>query len=156
MEAWRAMTRDLVIVPPELDLDAAMVTMQRRHIHHLVVGTRDRIEGMLSERDLLTGPSSSCPRRPAVAETVASAMTPVRATCTPDTPLSEVAHLMRRCCLDALPVVGDGGQVVGLITKTDLVNTLFEPETIPTITFVEADWDDDWEDDWLTDGGAGS
>jgi CBS domain-containing protein len=38
-----------------------------------------------------------------------------------DTPVQEVARLMRDCALDAVPVVGHDSRVIGIVTRTDLV-----------------------------------
>ena len=152
MVARRAMTRDVVIVPPELDLDAAMRTMRGRHIHHLVVGTAEGICGMLSQRDVDPYVQSGDGRAALAMDRVADAMRPVVATCSPDTPIPDVARAMRELSAEAVLVLGDAGRLVGVITRTDLLNCLYEPETLPTIDYVDVEWDDDW----LTDGGAGS
>jgi len=41
-----------------------------------------------------------------------------------DTTVQEVAGLMRACRLDAVPVVGQDGRLIGVVTRTDLVRLL--------------------------------
>lgn len=45
--------------------------------------------------------------------------------CHPDTPVQEVAKIMETRDISALVVVGDSGEAVGLISRTDLVNMRF-------------------------------
>lgn len=60
------------------------------------------------------------------------ARTPVRdwmhvgvVTCRPDTAAAEVADTMKAHDVSALVVVDDGGYVVGVISRTDLLNAVF-------------------------------
>ena len=46
-------------------------------------------------------------------------------TCRPDTPVGEVAETMEAKDISALVVVDEGGSVVGVISRTDLVNARF-------------------------------
>jgi CBS domain-containing protein len=47
-------------------------------------------------------------------------------TVTPDTPLEQAAALLARHKIGGLPVVGDKGEVVGVITETDMLVALME------------------------------
>ncbi|NIO08445.1 MAG: CBS domain-containing protein [Deltaproteobacteria bacterium] len=50
-------------------------------------------------------------------------------TCTPDTSAEAVAKLMKAADMSTLVVVGEDGEVVGVITRMDLVNSRFvEPQ----------------------------
>jgi CBS domain-containing protein len=46
-------------------------------------------------------------------------------TCRPDTPVTEVARMMRAHHISALVVTDDGGLAVGVISRTDLANSTF-------------------------------
>jgi CBS domain-containing protein len=46
-------------------------------------------------------------------------------TCHPETPVEEVAHTMDAKDISALVVVDEGGDALGVISRTDLVNTRF-------------------------------
>ncbi|MGQ9475847.1 MAG: CBS domain-containing protein [Actinomycetota bacterium] len=52
-------------------------------------------------------------------------MTPDPITVNPDTPLEEAARLILENKIGGLPVV-EGGELVGIITETDLIRTLVE------------------------------
>jgi CBS domain-containing protein len=56
---------------------------------------------------------------------VASCMTPNPLTIHPGAPVGEAARLMRDHKIGGLPVVADG-QLVGIVTETDLLNFLIE------------------------------
>ncbi len=48
----------------------------------------------------------------------------------PDTPLSEVVDLMVRLAIGAVPVVGDGSEVLGMVTSGDALGQMMhEPAT---------------------------
>jgi CBS domain-containing protein len=55
---------------------------------------------------------------------VESALTPVTYRVYPDTPLGEVVDLMARRQLHAVPVVGEGYEVMGIITSSDALRDL--------------------------------
>jgi acetoin utilization protein AcuB len=114
-----AMTREIVVVAPEVSVKAAERMMKRLHVRHLPVVSAGRLLGILSDRDLLE-------RREAdVSVTCGEAMTPAPITCSPDTSVSRVAALMLEHKIDSVPVV-DGGQLVGLVTSSDLLELLVE------------------------------
>jgi acetoin utilization protein AcuB len=61
------------------------------------------------------------------AMTVAAAMTRDPLTIAPDAPLRTAEDLMRRAGIHHLPVVGDGGRLIGIITDRDLVHAALVP-----------------------------
>ena len=46
-------------------------------------------------------------------------------TCRPETPVADVAETMERNDISALIVIGDAGDTLGVISRTDLVNARF-------------------------------
>lgn len=42
-------------------------------------------------------------------------------TVAPDTPVAQIAHLLRERHISGAPVVGDSGEVVGIVTEIDLI-----------------------------------
>lgn len=54
---------------------------------------------------------------------VQDVMTPHPTTTTPETPIADVAHLMVEKHIDRLPVI-DAGQLVGIISRRDLIRAL--------------------------------
>ena len=122
MDASRTMTRDVVVIPPELNLDVAWRIMQRKQIRHLPVARGGVLVGILSDRDILTRATLGTNALLTVpAEPAALAMTSNPITCDPDAPVAELVKVMTDNKIDCLPVVGVSGRLIGLVTSTDLL-----------------------------------
>lgn len=85
-----------------------------------VVDADDRLVGTVSLRRLLVEP----PGRP-----VAELMRPDPITVPPEMDQEQVAHLVSRYDLNAVPVVDAGGRVLGVVTVDDVVDVLVEEGT---------------------------
>lgn len=100
----------------------AVDTFVRTGLRHLVVvDAQGRSAGILSQERVTTAwldPRS--PRASRVHEIASFPDAVVRA----DAPVREVARLMADLGLDAVPVVGQQGRLVGVVTRTDLVGLL--------------------------------
>ncbi len=118
----RALTVDdlmvtaVVTIRADETVRAAHADMQMGAFRHLpVLDERGRLVGILSDRDVLR--ALSRPKETTIAEVMSR--DPV--TVTPDS----AAHLAARIMLDrkfgALPVVGEDGRLIGLITETDFL-----------------------------------
>jgi predicted transcriptional regulator len=93
-----------------------------------VVDSARRVLGVVSEADIVskeTGPDGHGPRRRRTSKpgvrTVADAMTAPAVTVGPDCRVSEAARLMSRRQVNRLPVVDESGELVGIVTRADLV-----------------------------------
>lgn len=75
---------------------------------------------MLSDRDVLLRSVLHEDRidSPGV---VGEAMTPAPYVCAPDTDVADIVRTMTERKIDAMPVVDDSTQLVGLVTSTDLL-----------------------------------
>jgi acetoin utilization protein AcuB len=115
------MTPDPVTVRPESDPLAARMVLKYRGFRHLpVVNTEGKLVGILGRDDLELFLSQA--ESPGVVKRqhrVAQVMTPEVVTVAPDCPLEEAASLMVAHKIGSLPVV-EGGQVVGIVTETDI------------------------------------
>ncbi len=141
------MSTPALTVRPAARLEEAALTLREFHISGLpVVGEDGRLVGILSERDIYRTLARSAgigtPRglldlvlasRPAKGRSlldqcrdrlrrgrVREIMTRRVVTIAPDATPKDAAELMARASVDRLPVVGPGGRVVGLLTKSDL------------------------------------
>jgi CBS domain-containing protein len=126
MRAQAAMTRDVLVVSPSVNADAARRMMERKHVRHLPVVTGGRLVGILSDRDLLLAARSL---------TCGEAMTPAPITCRTHTSVSRVAELMLTHKFDSVPVVDEDGQLVGLVTSTDLLSLLVDRQQAQVLPF---------------------
>jgi CBS domain-containing protein len=137
MRVEDVMTTEVVTVTADQPLkDAARVLSCSRVSGLPVVDAERRVVGVLSEADLLRkeggttrgsmlrwlfDPSADAVRAKLAATTVGEAMTTPALTTTPDRPLHEVATRMLEHGVNRLPVVGDDGKLVGIISRADLV-----------------------------------
>jgi acetoin utilization protein AcuB len=124
------MQTKLVTVSPETTLPQATRLAAERRIRHLPVVEGGELLGIVSDRDLkqaMASPATSLEAhelsyllsRLAVAEI----MTKTVITIGPLSPVEEAARLMLQEKISALPVT-DGGQLVGIVTETDVLDVL--------------------------------
>ena len=122
--------RPAVTVEEAMPLREACALMLRHSIPCLPVMRQKRLVGMVTELHLRAASPSSVPalRRydwgdAMVSLTVGDVMTRDPIPLTPDASVVEAARLTRRMRVDAVPVV-DGGDVVGVVTRRDLLAVL--------------------------------
>lgn len=128
------MSTPAVTVEPDLPFQEALKLMQQHRFRRLpVVDRRQRLVGIVSERDLLHAAPS-----PATSLniwelnyllsklTVGELMTRQVHVVTPDTPIEEAARLMVAHKIGGLPVVDQARHVLGVITETDIFKVFSE------------------------------
>ncbi len=107
----------VVTVRADETITEAHADMEMGMFRHLpVVDQRGRLVGILSDRDLLRALS-----RPS-ATTIAEVMTRDPVTVRANAPAHLAAQLMLDRKIGALPVVGEDGHMIGLVTVTDFVD----------------------------------
>jgi CBS domain-containing protein len=140
MTVREAMTRSVVSVPAEMPLkDVARLLVEHRISGVPVVDADGAVLGVVSEADFLMKEqgAEAVPHRPLArfrgesrksqaqmkkvdAVTAGEAMTAPAVTITPGQHISKAAAVMTARGLNRLPVV-DGGRLVGIVTRADLV-----------------------------------
>ena len=124
------MTRDLITVHEEDNLQEVQSDMNIFRKRHLPVVDGDRLVGLLSHRDLLRMSTGSLERNSFMdaidaerkGETfVAEVMTRDLVTTTPQTPLAEAARTLANSFHGCLPVVDEQDRLVGMVTEHDFV-----------------------------------
>jgi CBS domain-containing protein len=132
------MTREVVSVRPEATLkEVAQLLVDHRISGLPVCDESGRVVGVVSEGDILYRESEDPDRagllarlfddklrveaRKAAARTAEEAMTAPPITIGRDEHVSEAARRMVENGVNRLPVVGEGGRVVGIVTRADLV-----------------------------------
>jgi acetoin utilization protein AcuB len=127
MKVSDLMTAKPITADPHTPVLEARQTMLGKGIRHLLVTDGPKLLGIVTDRDIrlnLPSPATSL----SVWEinyllarlTVASVMTKALVTVSPGRDPRDAAVLMLDHRIGALPVV-DGGQLVGIITETDLL-----------------------------------
>jgi acetoin utilization protein AcuB len=127
------MSRPVITIRPEMPMQEALQRMRQERIRRLpVVDQHGRLVGIVSERDLLHAAPSDVTSL-SIWEihylvgkiTVERIMTRHVITIGEDTPLEEAARIMVDAKIGGLPVVRHG-EVVGIITETDLFKVFLE------------------------------
>jgi CBS-domain-containing membrane protein len=146
------MVKDVLTVTPETSIQEAVKLLLDRRINGLpVVDRKNQLVGIVCQSDLIIQqkrvplpsvftlldsfiPLSSMKSldkevQKMAAFVVADAMTRNPVTVRPETGLEEIATLMVEKKYHTLPVVGEEGELVGIIGKEDVLRTLVSPET---------------------------
>jgi CBS domain-containing protein len=138
MRVKDVMTTAVLTVRPDTTLKDAAALMAEHGISGFpVVGLGGQVVGVLSEGDVLFKEAGRAAKKPFVdrllslppsereakfaAATVGEAMTAPALTIGPRRPLTEVANTMIERGVKRLPVVDDAGNLVGIVTRADLV-----------------------------------
>ncbi|MDI3280210.1 MAG: CBS and ACT domain-containing protein [Bacillota bacterium] len=122
------MTRQVITLTPEDRVLYALQLAKANRIRHFPVVEGKKVVGVVSERDL----RSAIPALGLQLDLRQLEQTPVRAlmhteviTVHPLDPIEEAARLMYQHKIGCLPVVS-GGELVGIITETDVLRSLVE------------------------------
>jgi CBS domain-containing protein len=135
MNVAQWMTTAVVTIKPHDTVRQARELMATHRINQLPVGVNDKLIGIVTDRDIRDAyPSSLRLLRGkdiddfADAYTVEDVMTYNVTAVSPQTSLREAAQHLRRQRFGALPVV-EKGKLVGIITRSDLLDALLAGET---------------------------
>ncbi len=127
------MSAPIISTTPETQIMEAMDVMKRNNIRRMpVLNKKGELVGIISDKDLLNAAPSNATSLSVwevnylVARIkVKDVMTKDVLTIPGDTPVEEAAYMMSNSKIGGLPVTQDG-EVVGLITETDLFKLLVE------------------------------
>lgn len=128
------MSSPAVTVRDKESFENALALMRERKFRRLpVLDKSGKLVGIVSERDLLHASPSQATSL-SIWEVqylltklrVKALMTAEVITTTPDTPIEDAAQLMVARKIGGLPVVDEHGDVVGVITETDIFRTFVE------------------------------
>lgn len=119
-----SMSREVVTLDPGTSAAEAWAICTERNIRHLPICDGGRLAGIISDRDLRDvrgGRETDSPRWVRVGEIMTREVVTIH-------PLDTIEHAAREIYdrkIDCLPVVDDG-ELVGIITSSDLMRTLIE------------------------------
>ena len=120
------MSKPVIVVDPDSSVSYALTLMRRRNIHSLVVDIAgDHLSyGILTTTDI-RDKIIACDRNPAETR-VSEIMTAPVVTADPDWSLQECSIKMQQFKVHHMPVVGPDGELVGLISVTDIFSAAEE------------------------------
>lgn len=141
------MTRDPITATRETPLTDVIKILAERRISSLPVVEGGKLVGIISETDLMWRESGVTPPpyimlldsviylenparyereiHKALGQTVGEVMSDRHViTITPDKPLREAAQIMHERTVNSLPVVDSTGQVIGILTRGDIVRAM--------------------------------
>lgn len=128
MKAVTAMTRNVVTIEPSQSLKDAHEIMIEWSIRHLPVVQNRKVVGILSDRDVLIHASRGKNGLAVPSLQVKEAMTAMPMTCQSSAAVGKIARMMIEHKIDSLPIVNPEGELVGLVTSSDLLELLAERE----------------------------
>ncbi len=126
------MSKPVTTVPSGMQIAEALNLMKTKHIRRAPVVDKDKLVGIVSDKDLLNASTSSVTSL-SVWELnyllskikVNDVMTEKVLTVTESTPIEEAARIMADNKIGGMPVMR-GARVVGIITETDLFKIFLE------------------------------
>ena len=127
MRLHELMQPRVVTIDSHESASTAWSQMRRHRIRHLAVTADGELTGMISERDL-GGRHGEDVRK---GRSVEEMMSPRVVSGTPRMTLRDAANLMRGRMIGSLPVLEDG-ELVGIVTATDVLDALGRGSTRPT------------------------
>lgn len=119
MEVKELMTKNLVTVQPDEDVNYAFYLLKKYDIRQLPVVSSEGLIGIVTERDL-----RMLIEKPPIK--IRSAMSTNVFKVSDNTSAVSAARLIQERKINALPVVNDENQLVGIITVTDILGGLIE------------------------------
>jgi CBS domain-containing protein len=122
------MSTALVFVRDTDTIALARREMRRAGIHHLpVVDEHQNLIGVISKTDLTEGRS-----RPGRRQRIGEIMSRAVVTVTPETSITLASDLMLDHVFRSLPVVGSDGQLIGILTETDVLRGMRVLDPVPS------------------------
>jgi CBS domain-containing protein len=141
------MSHDPIVVRAETPLNEAIKILAERHISGLpVVDDVDQLVGIISETDLMWQETGVTPPayimfldsviylenpgtyerdlHKALGQTVGEVMSKNPITISPDRTLKEAAQIMHDRSVHRLPVLDSAGQVIGILTRGDIIRAM--------------------------------
>jgi tRNA nucleotidyltransferase (CCA-adding enzyme) len=119
-QAFEIMTSPVRTIRPRTTMDEAGRLLLRYDLDGLVVTEGDEVVGVVSRRDIDQARHHKLSHAP-----VQGFMSKPVIMISPESPLSEIQRTMVKEDIGRLPVIDESGQLVGIVTRRELMNTLY-------------------------------
>lgn len=126
LHAYQLMTRDVLTLRPEMSVEAAWNALAERGVGQAPVLDKGRcLIGMVTAHDLLKAINIEDGQvRDVLSLSVADLMTTPVVSTDPVSEIRRVARVLLESHMPGLPVVSEQGELVGIITRSDLLRAL--------------------------------
>ena len=128
--ASHLMKKNIYTLPPETPIFEAWKFFCKHRFRHVpIVNQSGSLVGILSDRKILEELAQINPKpNHASPSTINDIMVTHVLTAHPDTEVTMIAKIMINERVGAMPIVDDNNQLVGIMTRTDIVRTLIKIE----------------------------
>ena len=117
------MTKEVFTVRPHDIVDLAAAMMQWKHIRHVPVEDDEhKLVGLVTHREILRLVANKVWGKNRGPVPISQIMETNLITVDPDTPTIDALQIMRDSHVGCLPVVGNGGELLGMVTESDLLH----------------------------------
>lgn len=128
MENKLIMSKNLITIDKDRNLEDALTLMEKKHISRLLVTENNRIVGILTEEDIVNRLVTGRERKLKMGQIhitihITAAMTKDLITINEDTRIKEAARIMIENKFSSIPVKKEN-EIIALVTKTDLIKNL--------------------------------
>lgn len=113
------MSKNVYTISPLESIKSGLMKMGKLGIHHLLVMDQETLVGIVSDRDLLASLISEY-------DAIETVMTKKVLLCEEQTEMRLIAKAMLDEGISSVPVVSDQNSLLGIITKSDLLNCIVE------------------------------
>ena len=132
------MTTNVVTVKPEESLEVVRELLFDKHFHHLpVVNPDNTLAGIITSWDLI---KKNIKFEEYGNYLVADVMTQKVVTLRPDELVGAAAMIFLKHLFHGLPIVDEGGQLVGIVTTHDVLKYEFQKEYPDDVFVKETNW----------------
>ena len=128
MKVADVMTRAVEPIDPTATVQQAATRMAELDVGAMLVGTAERLEGVLTDRDILLRVvvDGRNPAEVIVRDVMSSSLF----ACRPEDTVEAAFAEMRRRQIRRMPVLAEAGSLLGIVTLSDLTKAITGPEQV--------------------------
>lgn len=129
--AHQIMTQPTTCLSQAKTIDQAWAVFEKSRFHHLpIINKSQQICGIISDRDLLRHAVAHRHDTKFGSKVIASIMRRTVITATAETEIRTIAEVMTQRSFGALPIVDKDQQVIGIVSRSDILRTLVKQANV--------------------------